>query len=78
MPKPWWKRAGGERPAVSADFSHALMRQVLRTELIRIKALIATAAVLALMILGLYAARPLRDRASLAWPSDAGLPLRWS
>ena len=40
MPKPWWKRAGGEREAVSADFSHALMQQVLRTELIRIKALI--------------------------------------
>ena len=54
MPKPWWKRAGEERPAVSADFSHALMRQVLRTELIRIKALIATTAVLALMLLGLH------------------------
>jgi len=31
---------------VSADFKHALMQQVLRTELIRIKALIATTPVL--------------------------------
>jgi adenylate cyclase len=58
MPKSWWKRAGGERPAVSAEFSHALMRQVLGTELIRIKALIVTAAVLALMLLGLYVLDP--------------------
>ena len=36
-----------ERPAVTADFTHALMQQTLRTELIRIKALIATTAVLA-------------------------------
>jgi adenylate cyclase len=58
MPKLWWKRAGEKREAVSADFSHALMRQVLRTELIRIKTLIATAAVIALMILGLYVLDP--------------------
>ena len=49
-----WGNKGEKRASVSADFSHALMQQVLRTELIRIKALIATAAVLALMLLGLY------------------------
>jgi adenylate cyclase len=43
---------------VSADFSHALMRQVLRTELIRIKTLIATAAVIAVMVLSLYVLDP--------------------
>ena len=58
MPKPWWKSAGEKRLAVSADFSHALMRQVLRTELIRIKALIATAAIIAVMVLSLYALDP--------------------
>jgi adenylate cyclase len=58
MPKLWWRRAGEKRQAVSADFSHALMQQVLRTELIRIKALIATAALLALMLLVLYVLDP--------------------
>src|SRR6202795_1302646 len=58
MPKLWWRRAGEKRQAVSADFSHALMQQVLRTELIRIKALIATAALFALMLLVLYVLDP--------------------
>jgi adenylate cyclase len=58
MPQPWWRRAGEERAAVSAEFSHALMQQVLRTELIRIKALIATTALLGLMLLGLYLLDP--------------------
>jgi len=40
------------RPAVSADFQHALMQQVLRTELIRIKALIGTTALLTIMLKG--------------------------
>jgi adenylate cyclase len=39
----WWRGDGVERPAVSADFDHALTREVLRTELVRIKSLIATA-----------------------------------
>ena len=58
MPNPWWRRAGEERGAVSADFGHALMQQVLRTELIRIKALIATTALLGLMLMGLYLLDP--------------------
>jgi hypothetical protein len=49
-----WGKQGEKRASVSAEFSHALMQQVLRTELIRIKALIATTAVLGLMLLGLY------------------------
>jgi adenylate cyclase len=46
MPGRWWKWGGAARPEVSAEFEHALMREVMRTELIRIKALIATAVVL--------------------------------
>jgi len=40
-----------ERPVVSADFQRALTQQVLRTELIRIKALIGTTALFAFLIL---------------------------
>src|SRR6478735_7642492 len=40
-----------ERPAVSADFQTALTQQVLRTELIRIKALIGTMVLLAVLVL---------------------------
>jgi adenylate cyclase len=39
----WWR--GDERPGMSADFHHALTREVLRTELVRIKSLIITALV---------------------------------
>ncbi len=46
------------RPAVSADFQHALMQQVLRTELIRIKALIGTTALLAIMLFTIRAIDP--------------------
>jgi adenylate cyclase len=53
-----WGKQGEKRAAVSAEFSHALMQQVLRTELIRIKALIATTVVLGLMLLGLYVFDP--------------------
>jgi adenylate cyclase len=49
-----WDNKGGQDSAVSADFAHALMQQVLRTELIRIKALIATAAVLTVLIWTIY------------------------
>ena len=36
---------------MSADFQHALMREVMRTELIRVKALIGTVALLAIVVL---------------------------
>ncbi|WP_079543624.1 adenylate/guanylate cyclase domain-containing protein [Bradyrhizobium lablabi] len=39
----WGKKASTRRPAVSAEFDHALMREVMQTELIRVKALIITA-----------------------------------
>jgi adenylate cyclase len=49
----WWRRLVGERPQVSAEFSHALMREVMRTELTRVKALIITAVVVILVLSGL-------------------------
>src|ERR1035438_7618222 len=49
----WRDLGGGRHAAVSADFEHALMREVMRTELVRIKALIATYVLLSLFITGL-------------------------
>jgi adenylate cyclase len=46
----WQGNRGGQRPAVSADFEHALMQETLRTELIRVKALIATALLLLVVL----------------------------
>ena len=43
----WGKKKKTQDTAVSADFQHALMQEVMTTELLRIKALIATPALLA-------------------------------
>jgi len=48
----------GQGSAVSAEFQHALMQQVMRTELIRVKALIGTTAILAALILILHTIDP--------------------
>jgi adenylate cyclase len=53
-----WDNKGGQSSAVSADFTHALMQQVLRTELIRIKALIGTAALIAVMLWTIHTIDP--------------------
>ncbi len=50
MPGRWWRSDAVERPAMSADFRHALTREVLRTELVRIKSLIATALVMLVVL----------------------------
>src|SRR5437660_745744 len=50
----WRDFGSGRRATVSTDFDHALMREVMRTELVRIKALIATSVLLGLFITGLY------------------------
>jgi adenylate cyclase len=47
-----------ESSAVSAEFQHALMRQVLSTELIRVKALIGTTALLTVILLILHTIDP--------------------
>jgi adenylate cyclase len=59
MTNHWWKRTNAARPAVSADFHHALMQEVLRTELVRVKVILIT---LTLLLAALTAAL-------LIWPS---------
>ena len=51
-----WRRKS--RTAVSSEFEHALTQEVLRTELIRIKALIGTTAVLAVILWSVYILEP--------------------
>lgn len=48
----------GQDLEVSAEFQHALMQQVMRTELIRVKALIGTTAILAAMLLIIHTVDP--------------------
>jgi adenylate cyclase len=48
----------GKGSAVSAEFQHALTQQVMRTELIRVKALIGTAAILAALLVILHTIDP--------------------
>jgi adenylate cyclase len=48
----------GQGSAVSAEFQHSLMQQVMRTELIRVKALIGTTVILTVSILILHAVDP--------------------
>ena len=52
---PW---RGEKRVSVSADFDHALTREILRTELVRIKALIGTAALLTAILWTVYILEP--------------------
>jgi len=54
----WRAKADGQRSAVSADFEHALTQEVLRTELIRIKALIATASLLTVILWTVFILEP--------------------
>src|SRR5580704_13755710 len=46
----WRSKPGGQGAAVSAEFEHALNREVMQTELIRVKALIATAMLLLVVL----------------------------
>jgi adenylate cyclase len=54
----FWRGRRGVRQGMSKDFDHALMREVMRSELVRIKALIATAAVLAVIVGAAYVFEP--------------------
>jgi adenylate cyclase len=53
-----WLGNKRERPAVSADFEHALTREVLRTELLRIKAILVTLSLLLATLAAAYAIAP--------------------
>ena len=61
----WGKKKDGQDTAVSADFRHALTREVMRTELIRIKALIATTSLLAIILWTVYFFAP--EAVSRVW-----------
>jgi len=61
----WRGSRGGQRPAVSAEFEHALTQEVLRTELVRVKALVATTLLLTAIIWTVYFLAP--DALSAVW-----------
>ncbi|MGV7212131.1 adenylate/guanylate cyclase domain-containing protein [Bradyrhizobium sp. UFLA05-112] len=64
-------RTGGQKAAISADFEHELAREVLRTELLRVKALIVTGCVMILFITAMYLIAPsVVDR---VWHGTSGL-----
>jgi adenylate cyclase len=65
MPTLWGSNKGGQRSAVSADFERALTQEVLRSELIRVKALIATTLLLAAILLTVYFLAP--DAVNAVW-----------
>src|SRR3954463_13420101 len=50
----WGKKKNDHDTGVSADFQRALMQEVMKTELLRIKALIATTAVLGVILGTVY------------------------
>ena len=54
----WRGRAEGQRLAVSADFEHALTQEVLRTELLRIKAILVTLSLLLATLTAVYVIAP--------------------
>ena len=54
----WRGNAREQRSALSADFEHALTQEVLRTELVRIKALIATTSLLTVILWTVYILEP--------------------
>jgi adenylate cyclase len=54
----WGEKKDGQEPAMSADFQRALTQEVMTTELLRIKALIATTALLAVILSTVYFIAP--------------------
>src|SRR5258706_11699586 len=54
----WRGKGGKQRPAVSADFEHALTREILSTELLRVKVTLATITLLVATLIVVYAISP--------------------
>jgi adenylate cyclase len=61
----WGKGKSDQEPAVSADFQRALTQEVMKTELLRIKALITTTALLAIILWTVYLVAP--EAVSRVW-----------
>ena len=53
-----WGKKGGQQSTVSADFAHALTREILLTELLRVKAILVTLTLLVMGMFGVYAVLP--------------------
>src|SRR3979490_2182747 len=58
MPVRWGGKQAGQGPAVSADFAHALTREILSTELLRVKVILGTLTLLLAALVGSYAISP--------------------
>ena len=71
----WGKKTKDQDTGVSADFQRALMQEVMTTELLRIKALIATAALLGVILVDRLLLRIRGGEPRLARQSEAGIPL---
>jgi len=65
MPGFWGKKEKDEDAGVSADFQRALTHEVMSTELLRIKALIATAVLLSIIVWTVYFIVP--EKVSQVW-----------
>ena len=55
---PWRGNKGERRPAVSADFERALTREILLTELLRVKVILVTLSLLLAILTAVYAISP--------------------
>jgi adenylate cyclase len=58
MPVLWGGKQAGQGPAVSADFAHALTREILSTELLRVKVILVTLTLLLAALMVAYAISP--------------------
>ena len=58
MPGQWWGMKGEQRPAVPADFQHALTREILLTERLRVKVILVTLSLLLAILTAVYAISP--------------------
>ena len=58
MPGQWWDRKGEQPSTVSVDFDRALTREILLTELLRIKAILITITLLLAALVVAYAVAP--------------------
>ena len=54
----WGNKASEKQSALSADFGHALTREILSTELLRVKAILATITLLVTTFIVTYAISP--------------------
>jgi adenylate cyclase len=54
----WWAKWSMAKSEMSADFEHALMREVMRTEMVRVKALIITTCIVLVLLVAIDVFEP--------------------